>query len=432
MVGISSILDNPSFNDPGFNAPNFDIKIQGGRAPLGVRQLVQQIEYESSDGMADLMRITFRDPGLIPPKGLKSIGPISGFGGIGGSGSGTSVSLRDTKVIQPGNEISVFFGYGTQLKHIGRAIIRKIRVTYPRSEIPSLEVIAYTKDSVMSDNAPEKSKKKKGKGGRLFNNATYADAVTDRANDYGFELDIDKTNDKPHNFIQKVGLSDYDFVKGISNITGYYFWVDGDSDGKWTLHFKNPEKMQKDIIQDKEYNLEYDQGNYGTLLEFEPELAIQGAITKLKAIVKHYKTGKNIEVTFSEENNKSPDPIAEGEPDLSMSNNKLQGEHTTGSDIKLFINDFSFNVITQRKFQDEGDLIDWAKQWFRRNRENFILASASTIGIENIMARQIHRLSGLGGGLDGKYFFSTVTHRMSAGSGYELECNVRKVVPELA
>lgn len=430
-MAFISTIDGPFSSDVGFNAPNFSIKIQGGRAPIGIRQLVQSIEYESSDGMADLMRIVFRDPNLIPPKGLMSIGSKIGLGGFGG-GSGSSLSLRDTKVIQPGNEISLSFGYGSQLKHIGRAIIRKIRPVYPRSDIPSLEVVAYTKDSMMMDNAPEASKKKKGKGGRVFKNITFADAVRERASDYGFELDVDKTNDKPHNFIQKVGLSDYDFIKGLSNITGYYFWVHGDATGKWTLYFKNPDTMQRDLIQDKIYTFKYDQKNLGSLLEFEPELVIQGATTKLQAKVKHYKTGKILEATFQEENDEAPDPFAEGEPDLTIQDNKLEGKHTTGSDVKLFINDFSFEIRANRKFQDENDLINWAKQWFRRNRENFVLASGSIIGVETVAARQIHNLTGLGGGLDGEYFFSNVTHRMSNDTGYELECSFRKVVPTIA
>lgn len=430
VIGIST-LDNPFPNDVGFNAPNFSLKIEGANVPVGIRQLVQSIEYESSDGMADMIRITFQDPSLIPPKGLTSIGPIGGFGGLGG-GSGSSVSLRDTRIIQPGNEISLSLGYGTQLKHVGRAIIRKIRPRYPREEIPSVEVIAYTKDSVMMDHAPEKSKKKKGKGGRIFKQTTFADAVRERAQDYDFVLDVDDTSDSPHNFIQKVGLSDYDFVNGLSNLTGYYFWVDGDASGKWTLHFKNPETLSRDVLQDKVYTFVYDRSDYSSLLEFEPELAIQGATTKLQAKVKNPKTGKVLEANFEEENDKSPDVTVDAGTDIRASRNELEGKHSTASDIKIFIDDYSFEVRSNRRFKTEAELIVWAKQWFRRNRENFVLSSGTIIGVETVMARQIHKLSGLGAGLDGEYFFSNVTHRMDRESGYELECDMRKVVPTLA
>lgn len=431
-IDISTIA-SPKPNDVGFNAPNFELSVAGANVPDGIRQLVQRVEYESSDGMADLLRIIFRDPKIIKPKGLTPPGPLSGIG-PGGGGSGTDLALRDTRVFQPGNLITVRMGYGSDLKHIGGAIIRKVRPNYPRDDIPTVEVIAYSKDSLMMDNAPEGSKKKKGKGGRVFKDATFADAVRDRARDYGFDgafLDVDDTPDSAHNFIQKVGLSDYDFVRGLSNITGFFFWVDCDEDGKWTLHFKNPDTLKRDVLQDKVYTFNYDRLNTGSLLDFEPELAIQGATTKLQVKVKDPKTGRMLEATFEEENDESPDVVVSAGT-LRAVDEVLEGEYTTASDVKIFIDDFSFEARANRRFKTEAELIAWARQWFRRNRENFVLSSGTIIGVETVFARQIHNLNGLGMGLDGEYFFSNVSHVMDKDSGYELECNFRKVVPGLA
>ena len=55
----------------------------------------------------------------------------------------------------PGNEMNFFVGYGTDLKFIGRTVIRKVRPHFPREEIPSMEVIGYTADSKMMDDSPE-------------------------------------------------------------------------------------------------------------------------------------------------------------------------------------------------------------------------------------------------------------------------------------
>lgn len=428
MVDISTIAA-PKSNDVGFNAPNFDLRVAGANVPEGIRNLVQRIEYESSDGMVDLIRIIFRDPKIIKPKGLTVPGPLGGIG-AGGGGSGTELSLRDTKVFQPGNLVTVSMGYGTELRHIGGAIIRKVLPNFPRDDIPSVEVVAYTKDSVMMDNAPEKSKKKKGKGGRAFKKTTYADAVRERAGDYGFELDIDDTSDSPHSFIQKVGLTDYDFVRGLSNITGYFFWVDCDEGGKWTLHFKNPDTLAREVLQDKIYTFKYDQLDLGSLLEFQPELAIQGSSTKLEVKVKDPVTGKTLEAKFEEENEESPE-VAITASTIRVLDEVLEGEYSTASDVKLFINDFSFEARANRRFKTEAELIAWARQWFRRNRENFVLSSGTIIGVETVFARQIHKLDGLGMGLDGEYFFSNVNHTMDKDSGYTLDCNMRKLVPGL-
>jgi hypothetical protein len=451
-LAIISTVSHPFANDVSYNAPNFSIRVAGVEVPIGIRQLVERVEYESSDGLADLMRVVFRDPRYIPPSGLLARGPLGGRG-AGGGGAGSHLSLRDVRVFQPGNLMSLALGYGTELRHVGCVIIRKVRPTFPRDDIPTVEVVGYTKDSAMMDNAPQGPKtpnspiyakpetsrrhpqrrKKKTRYDRIFKHATFADAVRDRGRAYNFDVsDVDDTPDKsaPHNFIQKVGLTDYDFVKGLSNITGYFFWVDGDVNGNWKLHFKNPATLERQAVQEKIYTFRYDHGNLGTLLEFEPELAIHNAITKLQARVKDPKTGKTFDAIFHEENEDTPDPLAVVPDDIAA--NELEGEYKTASSVKIFIDDYSFTAITNRRFHSEAELIQWTRQWFRRHRENFILSTGTTIGIENVMARQIHNIDGIGMGLDGEYFFSNVHHKLSDKAGYELECTMRKVVPELA
>lgn len=431
-MGLLSTIDNPLPTDIGFNAPNFAILIEGAEIPLGIRQLVQSVEYESAEGMADCLRVIVRDPDFVNPKGMSLIGA----GGLGAS-SGIG-RLSETKILQPGNEISLSMGYGTQLRHIGRAVIRRTRPNFPRDSVPTIEVIAYTKDALMMDNAPEKSKKKPGagrrrgrhKGGRRFANVKYSEAVADRAADYGFALDIDPTPEAPTNFIQKVGLSDYDFVNGLANLTGYLFWVDSTQFGDWTLHFKDPEKINSADIQDKKYTFRYNQGNLSTLLAFEPELAIQGSTTKLRAIVKDPQTGNVVEVEFNEDTAEAPETrVVLGGDTISAVDQALEGEHTTASAVKIYLDDFSFEARANRRIFTEHGLRAWARQWFRRQRENFVMARGATIGVETLMAHQTHALLGIGASLEGDYYFSRVKHIMDDQNGYNCDFSCRKVVP---
>lgn len=442
-----STVDAPASNDTAFNAPDFRIQVQGGTMPIGIRQLVERVEFESSDGMADMMKVVFRDPQYIPPKGLIASGPLGGRG-AGGGGSGSHLSLRDLKFFQPGNEMALWMGYGTQLSYIGRTVIRKVRPNYPRDEMPSIEVVGYSKDSAMMDNSPQKPKnpppKKKRKAGtakppplgaRVFKETTYAEAVRARGLDYGFDVtDVDDTPDAPSKFIQKVGLSDYDFVKGLSNLTGFFFWVDADESGRWALHFKNPDTLRRKVVQDKIYTFTYDDGPTSSLLNFEPELVLQGATTRLQAQVKDPVSGKTFDATFDEENEETPDPLAvvPDDVELDVEGNVIQGEYKTAASVKIFLDDYSFVANTNRRFRSEAELIQWARQWFRRQRENFVMSHGTIIGVESIKARQVHKLAGLGMGLDGEYYFTNVRHIMQNGSGYELECTMRKDVPRLA
>lgn len=408
--------------DFGDLAPNFDITIENKRIADGVRAVIESVEYESTDGMADMCKLN-----------VTNVADDSG-----------RFRLSDSRVFMPGNEMSLFIGYGPALRHVGRTIIRKVRNVFPAGGMPTLEVIGYTKDVVLADNAPEalmelkKSKAKnpkkppglkKSKAGRRFKDSKFSDAVEDRAADYGLLLDVDPTPDPPHDFIQKAGMSDYDFIQGLSNLTGYYFWIDGDASGEWTIHFKDPAKLTQADIQEKEYTFQYNLGDFSTLLSFEPELAIQGSLTKLIVEAKDPLTGEIMEVKISdeEEDADGPDPVVEASDQVSPEGNDLELSLTSNSDIKIFSGDFSFDVRTNRRFKSEAELAAWAIQWFRRNKENFILSQGTSIGIESLMARQIHRIAGLGVGLDGKYQFTRVRHTFNAG-GYLCDFSVRKLV----
>lgn len=276
------------------------------------------------------------------------------------------------------------------------------------------------------DNAPEKSKDNAGKHGRIHKDKKYSEVVEEiaKSSHYKMEADVDPTPESPKNFVHKVGLKDYDFVQGLSNITGFIFWVDADKTGRWTLHFKDPATLKE---QEVERTFYYNQGDLSSLLSFKPELLIRDLETKVKVQAKDNKTGKLIEFEVEEDSNQAPDIKAQG-----TMTDKINGNYTTASDIKLFIGDFSFDIVGNRNFKDAQEAQAWARQWFRRNREQFILASGETIGIEDLMARQVHTLKGLGQGYDGKYYFTKVKHVYSENDGYICDFAVRKMVPLVA
>ncbi len=431
----------PRAKFPDTMAPDFSLKIDGNRLDESVRQLVQSVEYESCDGMADVMKIVINDT----------------------FDTSARMPVRTSKLFMPGKTLALFIGYGPRLRHVGSAIIRRIRPQFPSASAPTMEIVAYTADSMMAATGPEPLKEtkklKKGgtriknsKAGRRWKEAKYSDAVADRAEAYGFNTDIDPTPEAPTEFIQKANMTDYDFVKGLSNLTGFIFWVDGDSNGEWTLHFRDPQKMQQGDLQEKQYTFKYGDGDYSTLLSFEPELAIQDAITKLLVQTKDPITGQILQAKIEEENNDSAEPgIDPGNvnPDnrsndgdvvdksldqrsgLSLKGNGMTGPIKTASDIKIYIDEFSFDVRANRRFRNEQELAGWAAQWFRRNRENFMLARGALLGVEDLRARQQHKLVGMGDPWDGLYYFSRVRHMLSTTQGYTIDFNGRLIVPTL-
>jgi phage protein D len=395
----------PTIGEVDFMAPTFNMEIEGQPLDSNVMELVESVEYESADGMADVMHIRAINPDFI---------------------------VSNAKVLQPGNEIALWMGYGSEQEFIGRGVIRKQVPNFPQSGMPTVQVAAYSKDVFMMDNEPAKPKKKKGKGGRVFKDSLFSDAVYNRASDYGFEFDIDATSDSPSNFIQRPGQSDYEFVNGLANLTGFVFWVDGDDKGKWTLHFKDPNNLEK--LQEKQYTFIYNQQDDSTLLSFQPEFLINGTFTEIEVSVKDVRTGTILTTNVKEENEKSPDLSAVGgaTEDVSMDDllyNTGTDGLTTASDVKLFFNDFSFNVNTNRRFKTQAEVDAWAKQWFRKMRENFILSRGLIIGIGSIRARQSHILQGVSNLYSGKYYFTKAKHICSKDQGYTIDFAARKVVP---
>lgn len=368
-------------------APRFIVDI-GGELETGITQFIESVEYESADGMADMARLVIQNPTL---------------------------DLQDLKIFQPGNEMSIWLGYGTkELEHIGRVILRRTTWSFPRDGTPKINVSGYTFDAKMMDNSPEESKR------RRFVDMTYADIVAEVAADYGFAtLDIDDTEDEPGKRAQVAGVSDYQVIKGAANITGYFFWVDGDEDGKWTIHFKSPANVL-DAVDQPDFLFSYNNGDLTTLFSFNPELLIQGTKTKLKVQFRDPKTQKTITEEV-EEDLEAPDIQAVGE-----ASDANEDEIENATSIKIFFQDFSFETETKKKFKTAGEAKRWAAQWFRRQREAFILGNGETIGVESLRARQIHTLDGIGDTLVGKWYFSRVKHILNAGSGYECKFDARK------
>jgi len=376
-MGFMTALDNL--------APGFNIKVAGQDVGDSLTALVDRLEYESVDGMADVIKLTVKNPEFL---------------------------LTDKKILKPGNEIQVWFGYGNSLSHIGNGIIVKVRPSFPKSGYPTLTVVAYTKDYQMMDSEPEESQD------RVFVDFTYDQVVDKIATRYKMEKAIDITEGK-FAFTQKASMSDYELVKGLANITGFLFWVDGDENGRWTLHFHDPEVA---IDQERKYTFVYNEGNDSSLLTFEPELAIKGSVTKIKIQTKNTVTG-----TVIEEEIEVTDAPAEVGYNGRVDEDILVPTESPES-VKLFIGEYSFSAVPQKRFSSDAEAKAWAAQWFRRNRENWILARGETIGLETLRARQVHAVQGIGTDYDGDYYFTRVSHIFSNSSGYLCNFNARKVL----
>lgn len=376
-----------------YMAPAFEVAIEGSRLGKDLTELVSSAEYESADGIADAARLTVSNP---------------------------DYALSDSPMWQPGNEMDLWFGYGNELGYVGRTIIVKPEPAFVESGMPTIAIKGYTKDHLMMLDKP----KLEEADIRNFAVDLIGDAVARIASRefYAFDnLDMDETPSNRFAAPQKADINDYNYVRGLANLLGWLFWVDytrpEDGGSGWTLHFRDPNGLR---AQELIYTFEHNRGDASTLLSFTPALVLTSARTKLQVQSRNPETGE-IYVEEFDDTDEAPDAKYKGDPQ-----EVIADEHTTaGALVKFFFGDFATEVISDKKFKSASDLKIWAEQWWRRNRENFVLGRGRVIGVDSLRARQRHNFILPSKSLSGSYYWSRARHIFDSG-GYLVDFSARK------
>jgi phage protein D len=366
-------------------APSFSIEVEGTDIGPALSALVKRVEYEDADGLAGLFRLHIANPDFI---------------------------LTRKKLLQPGNEIAIYFGYGENKVFVGRAIIVRPTQNYPSREMPTIDVVGYTRDYQMMNQEPEKGKD------RVWGLATIDTVVGAVADRWKLEADVDPTTESL-DVLQKAGMSDWELLRGCANIASYVLWIDGDADGKWWLHFKDPAKLEQDV----ELDLKYNSGPNTLLDYFSPETSIAGGTTKLRVLATDTLKGtvinEEVEADTATADVKFTGDLEEDLPEAPKSREA----------IKLFFKDYSVAIVPDRGFLNAGEVTTWAKAWFKKHRDDFVTARGRTlIGLPALKARTTHKISGVSEDLDGKWYFSRVMHVFSNEEGYQCDFDCRKVL----
>jgi len=98
----------------------------------------------------------------------------------------------------------------------------------------------------------------------VWSDLTDSDAVSQIFSSYGYTTDVDSTpaghSENKHTLVQRA--SDLDFVRRLARRNGFLFWIDCDSSGIETAHFRRP-KLDGNAGMNLDINL--DTNNLGTL-----------------------------------------------------------------------------------------------------------------------------------------------------------------------
>jgi len=393
-------------------APEFAVMINDIEMPQNIGQFVTSLEYENMDQAVDKISMELANPDF---------------------------HLTNRKFLLPGNVISLYGGYG-KMEYMASGIVTNLRANFPESDMPSIQVTAYSKDHFMSQRMPDLDQRdtsnprqtenpeavKKGKYERVWGKTSIADAVKSIAQQYNFFTSDDEgrstidTPDRPlENLYQVQGLTDFEFVTGLANLLGWYFWVDADIEGRWRLHFKSPKSTLKS--QKKVYTLKYNFGDASTLLSFEPEMLITDMFTKVAGETFSSKDGKAITSAIAFKQGQQWSPIS------TRWDQTVEGPINKPSDVKIYMGDYAISVPDTTGFQTAADLDRFLKVWVERHENTLMMAAGQCVGLELLRARQVHKISNVGMLYDGDWLFDTVRHKFSSSSGYTCDFHARRI-----
>lgn len=416
--------------------PSFAISINNHEIDENIVRLVQSVEYDSADNIADMMKLKISNPEFV---------------------------VSDKKIFQTGNVIKLWAGFN-ELKYIGAAIIEKVRPYFPSDGMPTIDIVAYSADRLMMRNSPdssdekkpfmtdeelkeerEKAHKAKVRGYQLFRGrkwdegTLYSDVIIEKAEAYGFKADVDETPDYivgPAGVIQKVGMTDYQLAAGVANELIWLFWVDMPEDGdKWVLHFKDPNGITEfSEVQEEKFTFRYNSTTSDasvtgfatgptTLLEFDGEQEMGNGPTDLKIQIKNPKTG-NLE-SYSVVG----DPADETVEYVNVPNEAVLEPPETTHEVSLSFNNVAVKVIADRIFTNPAQVKAWAEAWYKENHRDFFKGTGTVRGpgAEKLRAMQVHEVGGLGVVWSGDYYFVNVIHKINAQDGYSVEWHGRKI-----
>ena len=409
-------------SEPGFRrfgedlSPTFSLYVQDIELQQDVTRYIKSVEFESTIEMADLIDLTILNPNFAVSH---------------------EKNWLNYKGFAEGNEAELWMGYGRADHFIGRAIFQKHFPMFPAEDIPTLKVKGYDKSFLMMDaSGPLKGAKenkiklveqspkdKKDNQGKSWVELKHSTVVEQVARKYAMHPDIDATT-KVDTMVQKKGMKDYDLVKTLANLNQREFWVDYRQAHGWTLHWKKSNDTASPV-----YDFKYNAGAATTLLTLEPEYGIQGAITNLLVLAWSEQREEWVSVVELE-NVEGENPIfKKGQSGKKGSNSAILNETLeSANQFRFSAAGVAIDIISNHQFKDLDSLARFARGWFLDQKDNFMIVKGTVVGVETLLSRQVHNLTGTGcKRIDGPFYFIVVRHKQSDG-GYVCEFTARKII----
>jgi phage protein D len=370
-------------------APTLRVEVEDQELSADVTSAIVQCRVDLARDLADMITLRIANPRVDEL----------------GSGVSDKFAYLTSKAFQPGNEISVYMGYGDP-EFIGRGVITKPMPVFPATGVPKLTIKAMDGSIHLMDG-------ERAQEGRVWEDLAHSDAIIEIANEHGFAASVDST-DNEKKILKKRGMSDYQFIRGLANLYGYQFKVQWDN-GYWRILWG--ESIHE---QTEEFILRYNAGSDSTLLQFRPEWGIREAPSAVKVLYLDRDTGSWEEILL-EETESGEDPKFKG-------SGEMEEEILSSPSYRIAAAGVSVEVIPERPFSTAEEAQRFAERWFQARKDHFLTGRGKTVGLPSLRPWDIHDVEGIGAQLTGQWELTTVSHIFNVGRGYSCDFFGHKVI----
>jgi len=370
-------------------APTFLIQIEGKELSADITQEIRSFVFEDNESKLDVMELTVTDRCL---------------------------QFVDDPLFQEGNEIVARFGYVGDLSPRKKAVIKDIEYDFPEEGDPTITLRAYDKGFKMAGKENQKVFTTPPPG------ILYSEIAEAIAGRYGLTPKVTPTKVRHLRVVQS-NMSDAEFLKQLAGkarakdgdgVAGYVFYVQDDE-----LHFHSPGLEQPPALV-----LEYFTDTSGVLRSFKPTSWSQGAKgagTETKAIGVDPRKKETVEHRASNKN--TPERTALGKRTYLVDGNT--GEETYQGEESGHIVPSTERTEGFHEEPSQEPAQDRAEGEFKRAELGQVEATAVTIGIPSLRAKQNVEVKGVGQKFSGVYYVESVRHEFGE-SGYSCELKLKK------
>lgn len=417
IVGDNSSLERDPF------APTYELLHFGGigAQPTAltdeILDFIDEVTYEDNADQFDKLTIRFTSQ-------------------MDNKGGGKVLSLIDNVLFAEGSMFAVKFGYGKSLITVGACDIVRKEPDFPENSFPSFTITGYDAMQRMARNRPV--------GGDSYKNENITDIVKRIGQRNGLVVDAVGLNGQPtieqissvwKGDAQKVGVSDYEFLKKIADSRSLDLFVKYDDEiRKHVLFMQKPSNIKQKEVFTFVYN-ENDVSYHRTLLSFQPQLDVydQGSDIEI-FLLGNQKQRTGVKHDFIKKLT-----VEEQEKIKSQKERRFTGGNKTSAKQEPAINGAivgfkafgrSFRFPEHKRFKSEEEITNEIEKFIARQKAHFITGNARTIGVEALQSRQTHIFAGVSDQFSGKYYIDKVVHKFSLSEGYKCDLSVHRVIED--